>query len=64
LATFADCSALSGIIVGEFDQLTPLAISSEMARRIKGSKLTVSSFVEPIVESLCAIKAGDQSHLH
>jgi 3-oxoadipate enol-lactonase len=36
-----DIKVPTHIIVGEFDQLTPPAISTEMAKRIKGSKLTV-----------------------
>jgi 3-oxoadipate enol-lactonase len=37
----ADIKVPTHIIVGEFDQLTPPAISAEMAKRIGGSTLTV-----------------------
>jgi len=37
----ADIKVPTHIIVGEFDPLTPPAISAEMAKRIVGSKLTV-----------------------
>jgi 3-oxoadipate enol-lactonase len=37
----ADIKVPTHIIVGEFDQLTPPAISAEMAKRIRGSKLTI-----------------------